>query len=57
MGGNVTQAEVKGSAKVLRPETDGHIWGIEKELGLTSSIPQIHMPAPPFMSCVTWGSF
>ena len=57
MGGNVAQAEVKGSAKVLRPETDGHIQGTEKDLGLWSSTPQIHMPAPPFMSCVTWGSF
>ena len=31
MGGNVTQAEVKESAKVLRLETDGHIWGTEKD--------------------------
>ena len=34
MGGNVTQAEVKESAKVLRLETDGHIWGTEKDRAL-----------------------
>lgn len=57
MGGNLVQVKEKGSAKALRQERNWHIWETEEVLGLRSSIPQVHNPAPLFTSYLTLASF